>query len=313
MAPVGGVDLGATNLRAAVADGAGEPAAIERTATPTGDGTAVARAAAEALEAAAERAGYSMAGLDAVGVGSIGPLDRAAGTVVRPPNLPGVDRIPLQDVLIALLGHPRVYVENDAVAGLVGERAAAEGPAANLVYLTLSTGIGAGIAVDGHVLRGGRATRPRWATSWSSPGAGAAAAEAPATGRPTARRRDPRARPRPRRGRRRQLAAHRERGAAGPDVFAAVGDDPLADRVVETVQRYNAIGVADLVHAYAPDRIAVGGSVALENPELMIEPLAAAVDEHTMLAVPTIGPAVHGDDAVLRGALTLAAQGGLER
>ncbi|MDZ7701582.1 MAG: ROK family protein [Halobacteriales archaeon] len=238
------------------------------------------------------------------------PPARSSG----PRTSPGVDRIPLQDVLIALLGHPRVYVENDAVAGLVGERAAAEGPATDLVYLTLSTGIGAGVAVDGHVLRGragnaaevghlvvepgGRTCGCGGAGHWEAYCSGAAI---PGLARDLAED-----------GVDSSLPIGNE-GPPAPDVFAAVGDDPLADRVVGAVQRYNAIGVADLVHAYAPDRIAVGGSVALENPGLVLEPLAAAVDEHTMLAVPTIGPAAHGDDAVLRGALTLAAQGGLER
>lgn len=313
---IAGVDLGATNLRAAVTREPGDPLAVEHVATPAGaDGTAVARAAAETLERAADRAGQPIASLEAVGIGSIGPLDRSTGTVVQPPNLAGVERIPLRDVLIALVGHPRVYLENDAVAGLVGELAAATDPPSNLVYLTLSTGIGAGAAVDGHVLRGragnaaevghllveptdGRACGCGGTGHWEAYCSGAAI---PAFAR--------------------DLAAacglettldldDPELSAA--DVYAAVGADPLADRVVDAVTRYNAIGVADLIHAYAPDRIAVGGAVALENPAAVIDPLARAVDRHTMLSVPDIGPAAHGHDAVLRGALALAAQRGLD-
>lgn len=315
MDPVGGVDLGATNVRAAVADAEDEPRVVERRETPGDvDGTAVARTVARALEAAAESAGVEVANLEAVGVGTVGPLDRTAGVVVHPPNLDGVDRIPLRDVLIALVGHPRVYVENDAVAGLVGERVARTEPPANLVYLTLSTGIGAGVAVDGHVLRGragnaaevghlvvepdGRTCGCGGAGHWEAYGSGVAIPEFV-----------------------RELAGASDIGTALPvdessfaaaDVFGAAGEDPLADRVVDEVARYNAIGVADLVHAYAPDEIAVGGAVALENPELVIDPLVAAVEAHTMLAVPSIEPAAHGHDAVLRGALALAAAGGLE-
>lgn len=312
---VGGLDIGATNLRAAVADPGGEPRAVERRKTPRdADGAGVARAAAGALEDAARAAGVEVATLEAVGVGTVGPLDRPAGTVVRPPNLPGVDRIPLRDVLVALVGHTRVYVENDAVAGLVGERSAADEPPANLVYLTLSTGIGAGVAVDDHVLRGRAGNAAEVGHLVVEPGGrtcgcgGAGHWEAYCSGTAIP-------------GLAHDLADDEALDTALPldagsvtaaEVFAAAGDDALADRVVEAVARYNAIGVADLVHAYAPDRIAVGGAVALENAARLIDPLADAVEAHTMLSVPAIEPATHGHDAVLRGALALATAGGLE-
>lgn len=310
-----GIDLGATNLRAAVADGDGELLGVERRETPRDtDGQAVARTAARTLEAAAASAGRDMAALEAVGVGTIGPLDRSAGTVIRPPNLPGVDRIPLKDVLVALVGHPRVYVENDAVAALAGERASGDAPPENLVYLTLSTGIGAGVAVDGRVLRGragnaaevghlvvepgGRTCGCGATGHWEAYCSGSAIPEFT-----------------------RELAESAaietelpvEAGSfSAADVYGAADEDPLADRVVAEITRYNAIGVADLVHAYAPDRIAVGGAVALENPSAVIEPLADAVGSHTMLSVPEIDSATHGHDAVLRGALALAAADGLD-
>ncbi len=308
---VGAIDLGATNLRAAVADEPREPLAVERAATPTGDGDAAARAAAGALADAADSAGVSVHSLEAVGVGTVGPLDRAAGAVVDPPNLPGVERVPLRDAIVALVGHPKVFVENDAVAGLVGERAAADGPADDCVYLTLSTGVGAGAAVDGHVLRGrsgnaaevghlvvepgGRRCGCGGAGHWEAYCAGAAI---PGLARDIA-------------GSEGVETALDLGDLAAPELFAAAGGDPLADRTIELVQRYNAIGLADLVHAYAPVRIAVGGSVALENRELVIDPLAEAVAEHTMLEVPEIAPAAHGGDAVLVGALHLAAGSGL--
>lgn len=314
MVRLGGVDLGATNLRAAVATDPAEPEAIERRRTPKwADGLAVADAAAEALSTAATSAGVDPTTLQAVGVGTIGPLDRHSGTVEEPPNLPTVDRIPLAEHLRELVDHDAVFVENDAVAGLVGERVAADGPSQNLVYLTLSTGVGAGVTVDGHVLRGrkgnaaevghlvvepgGRPCGCGGAGHWEAYCAGSAI---PAFAREVA-------------------ADIGQETALGLDddlssaaVFAAAPDDPVAGTVVNRLTRYNAIGVADLVHAYAPDRIAVGGAVALENPDLVVEPLAAAVDEHTMLEVPEIGLATHGHDAVLRGALELAAIGGLD-
>lgn len=312
--PVAGVDLGATNLRATVSDGTGAPAAIEYRPTPDGpDGDTVLRAVIETLETAAAAADIVPNALEAVGVGTIGPLDRAAGAVIQPPNLGGVSRIPLREILVEWLGHDRVFVENDAIAGLVGELAAEPDGPVDLVYLTLSTGIGAGAAVDGHVLRGrggnaaeighlvvdpegGRTCGCGRQGHWEAYSGGAAipglardfGGAAPETELPLG---DP------------DLSA--------AEVFDAAGSDPLADRVVECVAAYNAIGVAALVHAYAPERIAVGGAVALENPALIIEPLADAAAEYTMLPVPEIRAATHGRSAVLWGALALATQGGL--
>ncbi|MFB6353858.1 MAG: ROK family protein [Halobacteriales archaeon] len=316
MPTVGGVDLGATNLRAAVAVGRDGPDGVERRPTPQGDdGEAVAASVTDALADASAMAGLDPGELTAVGVGTIGPLDRDAGAVVEPPNLAGVERMPLRDELATFVGRDRVYVENDAVAGLVGERSARAHPPADLVYLTLSTGIGAGVAVDGHVLRGRRGNAAevghlvvdpagRRTCGCGRPGhweAYCAGAAIP--------------------GLARDLASGGSRGTdldlddpalSAADVLGAAGDDPLADRVVERVRGYNAIGLANVVHAYAPDRIAVGGAVALENRSLLVDPMAGAVAEHAILDVPAIEPAVHGHDAVLRGALALARSGGID-
>lgn len=315
MARLGGIDLGATNLRAAIADGPGEPIAVERRPTPNdADGEAVARAAADCLATAASTAGIRVEDLQRVGVGTVGPLDRDAGAVVRPPNLASVQRIPVRTTLIELVGHERVYVENDAIAGLVGERVATADPPANLVYLTLSTGIGAGVTVDGHILRGrgGNAgeighlvvdPRGKRTCGCGRPGHW----EAYAGGR---------AIPDLARGIARETAFETgldldDSGLSAADIFGGIGGDGLADQVVERITRYNAVGVANLVHAFSPDRIAIGGAVALENPAVVIEPLPEALAEYAMLPIPKIRPAAHGREAVLRGALSLAVEEGL--
>jgi len=311
MPNLAGVDLGATNLRVAVADGTGAMRAVERRRTPTGGAAAVLDAVVDALERAADGTGVDVAALDAVGVGTVGPLDRAAGTVVDPPNLPAVDALPLGPALVERVGHDRVVVENDAVAGLVGERAASPAPPANLVYLTLSTGIGAGVAVDGHILRGRRGNaaevghlvvdpRGRRTCGCGKPGhweAYCAGAAIPGFTRDVAEST----------GLETELALD-DSALSAADVLGAAGGDPLADAAVACVVRYNAIGVADLVHAFAPDRLVVGGAVALGNPDRLVAPLRAAAADHTMLAVPEIRRPVHGHDAVLQGALALAAE-----
>lgn len=96
----------------------------------------------------------------ALGVSIGGPLNPLTGVVHSPPNLPGWDEVPLADRLAERLGL-RVVVEHDAAACLEAEMlwGAARG-ASHAVYLTCGTGFGAGILVDGRVLRGPRGETP---------------------------------------------------------------------------------------------------------------------------------------------------------
>lgn len=320
MTILGGVDVGATHLRAAVA-GAGdppppEPLAVERRPTPSGvDGSVVAGTAADVLSVVAAEAGVNPASLEAVGIGTVGPLDHAAGAAVDPPNLDGVERLPLRAAIVDLVGHDRVVVENDAVAGLVGERAAMDDPPPDLVYLTLSTGVGAGVAVDGHVLRGragnaaevghlvvepdGRRCGCGGRGHWEAYAGGAALPDlARETGETTGLSTD---------------LPLDDAGLDAPAVFAAADQgDPLAERVIERLLEATAVGVADLVAAYAPALVLIGGSLALENRARLIDPLRGRARPWTLRGVPSIRPAALGGDAVLRGALELARTGGLD-
>ena len=89
-----------------------------------------------------------------IGVAVGGPLDSAAGVVYSPPNLPGWDGVGVKAFLEGEFGLP-TYVENDANAGALAERAfGAARDCDNVVYLTLGTGIGGGIIVEGKLFRG---------------------------------------------------------------------------------------------------------------------------------------------------------------
>jgi len=66
------------------------------------------------------------------------------------------------------------------------------------------------------------------------------------------------------------------------------------------------MGVANIVHAYAPLVISVGGAVALNNPELVVEPLSDRLDEMVMANIPELTLTDHGDDVVVKGAVASA-------
>ncbi len=89
-----------------------------------------------------------------VGVAAPGPVDHAAGALVRPPNLAGWERVLVRDVLAEATGLP-VLLDKDVVAAAVGELWAGDlGPRANAVFLYLGTGVGAGLVLGGEVHRG---------------------------------------------------------------------------------------------------------------------------------------------------------------
>ncbi|WP_143415557.1 ROK family protein, partial [Halorubrum sp. SD612] len=151
-----GVDLGATNVRAVVGDETAAVLGAASRGTPRGpNGIAVTEAVLEVTRGACADAGIEPSEAVAAGIGSIGPLDLAEGIVQGPANLPDtVERIPLVGPVGRLLDTEEVYLHNDTIAGVIGERFHSERNPDDMVYLTISSGIGAGVAVDGNVLSG---------------------------------------------------------------------------------------------------------------------------------------------------------------
>lgn len=89
-----------------------------------------------------------------VGIGSPGPLNPKTGTIINAPNLPGWDHLPLAKLISDEISLP-VLLDNDAnVAALAENRYGAGRGSENMIYLTVSTGIGAGIIIDGELYYG---------------------------------------------------------------------------------------------------------------------------------------------------------------
>ena len=150
-----GIDLGGTFIKAALLDDALTPAAQHSAPTPTDGGAdAVIDAMAEAAETLLARAGVAKTDVAGVGIGSPGPLDLDAGVVIGMPNIPGFENVPIRDRLARLIERPAV-LENDANAAALGEFLVGSGrDGRDMVLLTLGTGIGSGIVIDGKLLHG---------------------------------------------------------------------------------------------------------------------------------------------------------------
>ena len=145
-----GIDLGGTKLAAAAFSARGE--LLDRESTPLADrhGKAVGELILERIEKLAETHALDGAGVCVPG------LYRANRGTVWAPNIPGWDDYPLRDELRSALGErPSLTIDSDRAAYILGEtwRGAAAG-ARDAIFLAVGTGIGAGILMDGHVLRG---------------------------------------------------------------------------------------------------------------------------------------------------------------
>jgi glucokinase len=155
--PVLALDVGGTKLAAGVVRGDGRVLSWLSIPSGIGDGPhAVIARQIELGRRAVEVAGVPWEGIGAIGIACGGPLDPLEGVIQSPPNLPGWDDIPLVSMVEEALGRPAV-VENDATAGALAEYwygAGRSRATRDLVYLTISTGVGGGLVLDGRLYRG---------------------------------------------------------------------------------------------------------------------------------------------------------------
>lgn len=150
-----GMDLGGTAIKFGLLGEDNSLGEIISRPTPTdrgGEGVVeqMVSGARELLEQARRR-GAEIVG---VGIGAPGPLRISEGVIVAMPNIPGMENLPLRDRVGEGLGLPAI-LENDANAAALGEFLRGAGQAAdNMILLTLGTGLGSGIIIDGEILHG---------------------------------------------------------------------------------------------------------------------------------------------------------------
>src|SRR5450759_1178998 len=149
-----GVDLGGTQIRTAVLRG---PTLLSRVGLLTGDQPTPERIIPRifaAIQEALEKAGTTLEQIAGIGLAAPGPMDNKTGVIFSPPNLPGWNHVPLRDIFTEQF-HIPVFVENDANTAGLGEYMFGAGRgSSNMVYLTISTGIGGGVITDGNILEG---------------------------------------------------------------------------------------------------------------------------------------------------------------
>ena len=264
---VGGIDLGGTKVLSLVASTKGETLAQDRRPTRAREGPeAVIARMAESLRAAAAKAGLSVERLAGVGAVSPGPVDYARGVVGDSPNLPGWNDVPLADEMRTALGVP-IFVDNDASAAALGECTFGAGRGyRHVIYVTVSTGIGGGIIIDGRVYRGASGAAGEVGHQVVQAGGPLCSCgrrgclEELASGTAIAHR----ARELVAEGkglRIAQMAKRNEPPTAEAVHRAGREGDPEARRIIEEAGHYLGVGLANLVNIFNPELIVLGGGL----------------------------------------------------
>ncbi len=305
------VDLGGTHLRAATIDKNGQIHFRIKQKTPTADGP---QEIVAALMAAArlcdERSKAESKAIGAISVVVPGTVNGAAGKVVTIPNIPCLDSFELAPTLRKALGRP-VILENDANAAAVGELwQGAARKHRTIVCVTLGTGVGGGIILDGKLWHGANdsaaeighmCVEPFGSVACGCGSRGCLEVYASATaivrmaqeGRP----RHP------------SSSLNATGDLTAESVFiAGKSGDALAVEVFHRMGDYLGIGLANVINILNPEMIVIGGGVA-NGWELFEQYMRHQVDEHAF-PVPAsevkIVPTECGDDAGLLGAARLA-------
>lgn len=305
-----GIDIGGTKLAAGIVNGAGRM--LARAEVPT-----LAREGLEPVLGRIVSLGQGLlqspeAARDSVrriGVGCAGPVDVRAGRVFNPPNLPGWIEVPLIERIQDALGLPAI-LENDAnAAGLAEARYGAGRGARSLVYMTVSTGIGGGIILDGRVWHGlkdaaGEIGHVTVVPDGPLCGCGnQGCLEAVASGPSIARR----AREALTAGRASRLRDLPTLTAADVTALAQAGDTLAVELWAETI-RYLGIGVGTVISFLAPERVIIGGGVTRAG-DALFRPLREEVRRRVKLvpveSVPIL-PAELGPDVGILGAAAVA-------
>lgn len=150
-----GIDLGGTNIKAAVYD-LSFNCLIDRMIDTQADGGPehVLNRIAELAEAMLSALGMTQDQVAGMGLGIPGLLNPLTGYSVFSPNFPGWSNVPVVDIMRQSFDFP-IYIDNDVRVNLYGEwRFGSGAGSSNLVLLTLGTGLGSGIVMDGRVLYG---------------------------------------------------------------------------------------------------------------------------------------------------------------
>jgi glucokinase len=273
-----GIDLGGSKILTAVVDPQGRMLSSDENITPATKGReAVIQSILDSAHRALEQAGVAISAVYAIGVGAAGISDPEAGILFTSPNLPGWRDVPLREIVQEKLGK-KTFLINDANAAALGEFCfGAARNVRNFIYITLSTGIGGGIVIDGKVYTGaiGVAGEVGHMTiDYDGPICNCGNRgcwEMLASGTALARE----AKRRIREGARTSILEYAEgdveKVTAQVIHSAAERGDSLAKELIAQTGYYVGVGLANLINIFNPELIVIGGGLS-NMGDMLLEP-----------------------------------------
>lgn len=262
-----GIDLGGTKIAAALASPDGK--IITDVNIPTEAQKGKIKVIANLKKAVDSLIKGQRVRIKAIGIGVPGPILYEKGLVIEPPNLPGWKRVNLKEILEKEFRVP-VFVDNDANCAALAEAYFGSGKnVRHFIYITVSTGIGGGIIINGHLYRGVSGAAGEFGHMIIEPhgftcGCGNVGCfEAMASG----------------------TAIKKRAGIDAISVeLAARQGDKKALQVIEETAHYLAIGIANLVNIFNPQLVVLGGGV-MKMRELLLNPVKKEFKKY-VLALP---------------------------
>lgn len=253
-----------------------------------------------------------------IGLSAPGPLNPETGVVVAPPNLAGWHNVPLGDILKEAFNVP-VFIGNDANVAALAEtlRGAAVGHR-NVIYITVSTGIGGGVITDGLMLLGQVGLAAEVGHMMMLVGDRVSTLELESAGPALARK----ARAKIEAGEQSVITEmvdgdleNIEGGTVGK---AAKQGDAVALSVVQDAGRILGLGVVSLLHVFNPEILVIGGGVANGLGDLLLNPMQEIMRKHAMDSAYwedlRIESAVLSEDVSIIGSAALViTNGGMKR
>ncbi len=314
---LGAVDLGGSKILSVIAQGDGRRLAEDRRSTSAEEGPSVVLdRIIVSLQTALAKAGLQQGDLAAVGICSPGPCDIDVGVVRSAPNLPGWQNVPICQYLEERLGIA-ARLENDATAAAVGEHVYGAGRGClHLIYITVSTGIGGGLIIDGRPYRGatgvaGELGHMTVDTHGPLCGCGnRGCLEALASGKAIAARGE-------------ELVAQggsallarlaQEQGGLTAETVSRAADqgDIACQGIIRRAGYYLGVGLASYVNIFNPQLIIIGGGLAKVG-DLLLGPARAEMEVRAMpeaLKAMQLKLAELGDYAGVMGMVALLREG----
>lgn len=294
-----GIDIGGTKIAVGLVDEHGNVISQQSLKTdPSKTPTALIAETAAVVSTLLDTSGIAPEDVKGIGVGAPGPLDAKHGRLDSPPNLPAWHGFGVVEELKKHFGAWPVHFQNDATAATLAEKwLGAAKEVDNFVFITVSTGIGAGIYMHGRLITGASGNAGDVGFIMVEPGAAGTEGywEQIASGTAIAR----------------QASELLGRPVGTKEAFdLAAGGDAKMRELIDVTYRRLGMGCVSLINTLDPEMLVIGGGVS-QIGEPLFDAIRAYVSQHALSPAgrrTAIVPAALSQNAGLIGAASLVHQ-----